>query len=107
MGSGGVCADGRGLTAAAFVTVSPDGKHVHVASLIGNALAAFARDEQTGALSQLPGLDGCVSETGLGGCANGKALVDNTGLAVTRDGKHVYLASWGSHAVAVFARDGW
>ncbi len=61
---------------------------------------------QSGALTQLAGTDGCVSETGTGGvCADGKALDGAISVAVSRDGKHVYVASSISDAVAVFSRN--
>lgn len=48
----------------------------------------------------------CVSETGTGGdCANGKALDFPRSVAVSRDGKHVYVASNASDAVALFFQD--
>jgi DNA-binding beta-propeller fold protein YncE len=58
-----------------------------------------------GALTQLADPDGCVNETGTGGCADGKALDAAHSVAVSRDGKHVYVASFFSDAVAVFARE--
>jgi DNA-binding beta-propeller fold protein YncE len=68
-------------------------------------VAAFARDRRTGALTQLPGTDACVSEDGAGGaCADGVGLIVADSVAVSRDGRNVYVASEGN-AVAVFARD--
>jgi 6-phosphogluconolactonase (cycloisomerase 2 family) len=104
-GSGGACADGVGLIGASGVVVSADGKHVYVASNVGDAVAAFARDKATGALTQLPGLAACVSEDGSGGaCADGVGLQGAIAPVVSRDGKHLYVASSDSGAVAAFAR---
>lgn len=48
----------------------------------------------------------CVSETGTSDvCANGKALEGAFSVAVSPDGKHVYVASLVSDAVALFFRD--
>jgi len=74
------------------------------------AITLFARDKATGTLTQLPGTAGCVSETEeyrlpIGPCAEGRALVGATSVAVSRDGQHVYVASYMYGAVAVFARD--
>ncbi len=106
---GATCTDGRALgdpLGSGAVTISPDGKHVYVASLIGDAVAVFTRNKTTGALTQLPGTDGCISETGSGGvCTDGKALSDVVSVVVSKDGKHVYVASTGSDAVAAFARE--
>lgn len=105
-GTGGACADGVALNGARSVAVAANGKHAYVAARDSDAVASFARDKATGALTQLPGSAACVSENGTGGlCVNGVALDFPTSVAVTRDGKHVYVAAAGSHAVAAFARD--
>lgn len=69
-------------------------------------LALAARSEAfLGLLTQLAGTAGCVSKTGtLGACADGTALNGAASVAVSRDGKHVYVASFDSDAVAAFAR---
>ncbi|MDG2304233.1 MAG: beta-propeller fold lactonase family protein [Candidatus Binatia bacterium] len=105
-GTGGNCTDGRGLAGAFGVTVSKDGKFVYVAARDGNAVAAFARDKSTGALSQLAGTDGCISEDGSGGeCADGTNLTGALSVVLSRDGKNAYVASNVSDAVAIFSRD--
>ncbi len=54
----------------------------------------FDRNTTTGAISQPAGSAGCVSETGSGGtCADGHALDDAYSVAVSPDGKSVYVAS--------------
>jgi len=105
-GSGGACRTGRGLGGARALAISQDGRNVYVASEFGSAIAVFARDRKTGALRQLEGLDGCITEGGSPGtCAAGRAILSPRGIAVSRDGKSVYVGSAGSDAVAVFARD--
>jgi sugar lactone lactonase YvrE len=105
-GAGGDCTDGVGLVGSHGVAVSPDGKHVYVASSAGNSVAAFAADRSTGALTQLPGLAACVSEDGSGGhCRDGVALAGARSVAVSPDGKHLYVASFQPGAFAAFARD--
>ena len=105
-GTGGLCTDGVALDLAFSVTVSPDGKHVYVASIVSGAVAVFSRNKATGALTQLLGTAGCLSEDGTGGaCTDGKALVGARSVAVSPDGRHVYVASGVSHAVAVFSRN--
>jgi len=107
----GLCAPGgQVLWNAESVAVSPDGSHVYVVSANMAAITLFARDKATGALTQLPGTAGCVSETEeyrlpIGPCAEGRALVGAYSVAVSRDGQHVYVASYIYGAVAVFARD--
>ena len=57
---------------------------------------------RTGALTQKAGLDGCVSESGSGPCADGRALTGAHGLATSPDGTSVYAVS--KDGVAVFDR---
>jgi DNA-binding beta-propeller fold protein YncE len=104
-GVGGDCFDGRVLNSPWHSVVSPESRSVYSAITTG-AVAAFARNNDTGALTQLPGKAGCISETGNGGeCRDGKALnVGQGGVAISNDGEHVYVASNASDAVAVFDR---
>jgi DNA-binding beta-propeller fold protein YncE len=100
----GPCADGHGLNRPEGVAVSADGKSVYVASVISDAVARFNRNTTSGAISQPAGSAGCVSETGAGPCADGHALSSPPSVAVSADGKSVYVASVISDAVARFNR---
>jgi DNA-binding beta-propeller fold protein YncE len=65
----------------------------------------FSRNATSGRLTQLPATSGCVSEDGsFGSCVDGKALQDPNGLVVSPNGKNLYVASFFSDAVAIFAR---
>ena len=87
------------------MTVSPDGEHVYVASFTSDAVAAFARNKTTGALTQLPGLAACVSEDGSAGdCGNGAGLNGARGVAVSKDGRHVYVVSELGDAIVALER---
>ena len=66
----------------------------------GDAVARFIRGTTTGAISQPAGSAGCVSETGAGTCIDGHAFDGANGVAVSPDGKSVYVASNVSNAVA-------
>jgi DNA-binding beta-propeller fold protein YncE len=99
--SGVVCADGVGLVGAQAVGISPDGASVYVAAAESGAIAVFDRAAD-GALTQKSGLDGCISESGSGPCADGRALTAAHGLATSRDGTSVYVVS--ADGVAVFDR---
>lgn len=105
-GNSGACAVGTALDGPSAVTVSRDGKFVYVAAATSDAVAVFARDKATGALAQLAGPAGCVSETGTGGlCADGRGLGAAGSLVLSSDGKNLYVASSQSDAVAAFSRD--
>jgi 6-phosphogluconolactonase (cycloisomerase 2 family) len=105
-GTNGACTDGIALDGARAVVVSPDGTNVYVASEVSGAVAIFTRNTISGALTQLAGSTGCVSQTGTGGaCIDDRALGGAGGIAVSAEGDHVYVASMGSDAVAIFSRD--
>ncbi len=97
----GPCADGHGLVSPNGVDVSPDGKSVYVPSIDSNAVARLNRNRTTGALTQPAGTAGCISETGAGPCADGHGLFSPIGVAVSPDGKSVYVASASSTTSAV------
>lgn len=86
------------------MAVSPDGRNVYVASGLGDALAAFARDSQTGTLTQLSGTSGCMVAAIAMGCGLGRAFEAPEGVAVSLDGRNVYVGAFGSSAVGTFVR---
>jgi len=104
-GSGGQCATGRALLKPRSVADSPNGRHLYVTSGDGYAVAVLQRNPATGALTQLPGPEGCISAGGFSGCTTGRALDFPWSVAVSKDAKHVYVASYYGHAVAVLQRD--
>jgi uncharacterized repeat protein (TIGR01451 family) len=88
-----------GLNGAAAVAVSPDGAHVYVASTDDDALAVFARNGATGALSFLFRL-----KDGFGGL-DLETIDAPVAVTVTPDGTQVLVAGAGSDTLAIFARD--
>ena len=85
----------EGLTGASAIAFSPGGAHLYVAS--AHALAVFARDGTSGALTFLKAyFDG---ENGIDGLTDGQSVV------VSPDGREVFVAS-PDRSVATFARDG-
>ena len=101
----GSCSAGRALAKPSSVVLSPDGRNVYVTALGSGALAVFARNGRTGALRQLPGTKGCVSQRPGGGCARGRALNEPTAVAVSPDGTRVYVAGRRfPSGIAIFTR---
>ena len=99
------CRSARGLAGADVVAVSDDGANVYVGAFGGSAVAVFVRSTSGGTLTQPSGTGGCISEGGALGCATARAMSSVEGLAVTADGKNVYVAAPGSGAVDVLSRD--
>jgi DNA-binding beta-propeller fold protein YncE len=99
------CAAGRALDGPDVVTVSPDGDNVYVGAFIGNAVAAFARNASTGALTQPSDATGCTTNAPTDGCATGLALAAPEGMAISADGNNVYVATAVSNALGVFTRN--
>jgi DNA-binding beta-propeller fold protein YncE len=99
------CARGRAVTSPEDIVISPDGRHAYVASYGSNAVAVFARNRRTGYLEQLPGRRGCVLHERGGSCTAARALARPAAIAVSPDGANVYVASAGSDALSVFARN--
>ena len=98
------CAGGGPMGGAVAVALSPDGKSAYVSSHFGRAVVIFDRDLSTGALTQKPDTEGCISEGGLGGaCSDGEAIQSLAGLTVTGDGKSLYVS--GAAGLAIFDRD--
>ncbi len=98
------CTTGRALGGPDVVTVSRDGTSVYVGAFTGNAVAVFARNASTGALTQPAGTGGCIADGGTSGCASGLALGAPEGLTVSADGNNVYVAAPFSNALDVLAR---
>ncbi len=86
------------------VAVSPDGSNVYVAASKSNAIAVFARDRRTGALTQLPEREGCVAARGASGCAKAIGLKGPNSVALSPDGRFLYATSRGANSVTTFHR---
>ncbi|MDP6451739.1 MAG: beta-propeller fold lactonase family protein, partial [SAR202 cluster bacterium] len=92
-GVGGV----DGLDDAMSVTVSPDGKHLYVASTVDRSVAVFSRNSTTGVLTFVEAhKDGVGGVDGLGGAMS---------VTVSPDGNHVYVTGEYQDEMAVFSRN--
>jgi 6-phosphogluconolactonase (cycloisomerase 2 family) len=103
-GSSG-CTAATGIKQSEHVVVSPDGKHVYTASLLGDAVAAFSRNATTGALTQLAAPNQCVTNGSVAGCTSVTGLDGVYDIAVSPDGNHVYATGYWSDTLAMFSRD--
>jgi DNA-binding beta-propeller fold protein YncE len=103
-GGGSDCGVARALSAPEEVAVTPDSRHVLVAASRSSAVVVLSAGPH--GLSQPAGTDGCIARReGSEGCAGGKALAGAVDLAISRDGRRVYVASAVGDAVAVLNRD--
>jgi DNA-binding beta-propeller fold protein YncE len=87
------------------IAVSPDGRNVYVASSRSNAVAVFRRNPKTGALGQPSAAAGCVAAKGASGCGRAIGLNGPNSVAVSANGRNVYVTSRGSNAITAFKRD--
>lgn len=94
-----------GIKGIQAVAVSPDGKNVYTTEFAGSAIAEFSRDATTGALTQLTGSNSCIGPSPE--CpAQATGLDEIEALAVSPDGKNVYVvSSGGAGEIAEFTRN--
>jgi DNA-binding beta-propeller fold protein YncE len=110
------CGTGKGLYGASAVAVSPDGANVYVAGGVAGAdvaksygaVAILKRDPASGSISEV----NCLSSDGTdhrdgasGACAPEPSLLGADGVAVSPDGKTVYVSSSSSASIVAFSRD--
>lgn len=86
-----------GLDGSVNVIVSPDGNNVYGTGVDDDAVAVFARNVTTGALTYVS-----MEKDGVSGV---DGLDEARALAITPDGKHVYIGSQAEDGLAVFSRD--
>lgn len=105
------CSLGRALGETSFLTITPDGRHVYGVATNDDAVVSFSRDTASGSLTQLAGVDGCTSTTGMddtgvaGTCRTAAGLDGARGLVVSPDGANVYVVAAEGHSVTSFSRN--
>jgi DNA-binding beta-propeller fold protein YncE len=96
------CATGRQLSGADAVGVGSAKGSVYVTSLFSNSVTSFGREG--GEFAQLPETFGCLVWLRAVGCSFGRALSSPEGLAVSANGRNVYVAAFASGAIDVLDR---
>ncbi|HSM50673.1 MAG TPA: beta-propeller fold lactonase family protein, partial [Thermoanaerobaculia bacterium] len=86
-----------GLLGATALAISPDGESLYVAAAGEDAVGVFGRNPLLGGLTYIQvRRDGVDGVDGLAGAA---------AVAVSPDGRHLYVAGRSDNAIAVFSRD--
>lgn len=116
-GLNGECQNGRGLVAPTGIALSPDGRNAYVvasnvnpsneAGATWNSVATLVRDQAGGALHPIDDRASClvVVQSAYSDCDPARALQGAEGVAVSPDGRNVYVAARVSDAIAVLDRD--
>jgi DNA-binding beta-propeller fold protein YncE len=102
IGTEGACEDGDALNGVRDLAVSPDGRFVYAVSLYSNGLVWLSRNPETGALKPA----GCIKAAPRGDrCAGALNVQAPAALAISPDGKSVYIVSNFDASIALFKRD--
>ncbi len=89
--------DLQGFAGGNQISVSPDGRNVYATGTVSNSLACFERNTETGKLTYLETLMNNGAVNHLSGAA---------GVAISPDGKHVYVTAEFAGGVSIFERQG-
>lgn len=87
------------------IALSPNGKHVYVASSKSDAITIFVRNSKRGTLKQSSGKAGCIAARTIKGCALAVTLDGPNSIAVSPDGGFVYATSRNSSSLTTFRRN--
>jgi Lactonase, 7-bladed beta-propeller len=103
LGSDGICGDADGISGPAALAVTPDGRWLYAASRTSSSLTWFERDPTSGALTQR----GCLKSYATIGerCVTAPLLGGADGVAVSPDGRWVFVSAATSGAVSAYERD--
>lgn len=91
------------------LAISPDGKNAYLlipffdANLERAEIQTFDRNPATGSLVQKQGITGCIARGRRRGCARGRALREGSEIAISPDGRNVYVST--EDSIAIFDRD--
>ncbi len=101
---------GNRFTSTYQVMVSPDGRFVYATGFTADSLATFARDAESGAITHADTVrqGSGYNCTGIFPpvCANNVSGMNGAyGMALSPDGKFIYVSSIGDDSIVVFGRD--
>jgi DNA-binding beta-propeller fold protein YncE len=99
------CTSARAVRQPLSVTLSPLGGQAYVAQGLGGGIATFSRDRSIGALTQLPGAQGCITADMIDGCTRGHDFGQVSAIVTTTDGRNAYATDPQGDGVTVLARD--
>ncbi len=102
-GAAGACSNSRELGNVQAAITSPDGTSYYVAGT-NNTLLTFDRNAVTGQLTQKAGRPAACTPRRAPATAVTLALNNPTGLAITPDGRSVYVVSSGTNTIFEFDR---
>lgn len=100
------CRSAYGLKWVAALLVAPDGRGVvtGASNFSGGGIGVFERSA-SGALTQLPGSDGCIDDPGYASiCADAHGIVSINDMAQSPDGQSLYFGTYGSRSIGAFLR---
>ncbi len=87
----------NGLQGPNAIAVSPDNKHVYVASTTDNAIVVFTRDPSSGQLTLAE-----IQQNGVNGV---EGLAGASAIAISSDNQRLYVTGTRDNAIVVFERD--
>src|SRR5690242_17966160 len=101
------CQNGRGLVGSNAIALSPDGKNAYVASPDWDSVSILTRNPLDGGLSPVDSSAGCFDTlpSNYPDCTKYRELGGAEDVAVSNDGKSVYVASLSDDAIVEFERD--
>ncbi len=102
-GHDGACTDATALDGAGDIVVAPDGRTVYVTAHKINAITVLARDAETGVLTPA----GCFMDAPPEGgpCKKLDGISGAAAMALSPDGKSLYMVSALSGTLVTFSRD--
>jgi len=99
------CPQFTGIDGAFDVVVSPDGRHVYVSSVNDDAVVVLERDQETGLLSDEFILDPPFGVYHIQTFSNPALLDEASGMAMSPDGKYLYVAGSSSDRIVILERN--